>query len=170
MKLHHLLTVPLLFFSIVARADNWTQRNTDDFDLKPEEMDSYKNKPTYHQPEEPEIKKPVEEVIVPQKPIEPVKPVKTYKNLKSTPVHLQDGSPVKFNKVVIFACENIPKKRFMFNKKQNDHCWIKNVKDAAQIAEKIGLDQFKKKSSVFEVCPESMDSEKSCNPKKIRNF
>lgn len=149
--------------------DNWKPRVKDDFDINQEEpthQERYKQAPA----EEPE-KGEAPEIKPEAKPEPEAKPTaKTYKDLKSTPVKLQDGSATKFDKVVIFSCENISKKRFMFNKKQTDYCLIKDVKDAALIAEKIGIDSFKKKSSVFEMCPEKSASQKACNPKQVRNF
>ncbi len=149
----------------VGAADDWKPRVKDDFDISNWEKNAPAEK--FEQTEK------VEE-SVPEKPPEvksETKPEpKTYKNLSSTPVHLQDGKEVKFEKVVVFSCKNISKKRFLFNKKQTDYCWIKDVKDAAVIAEKIGIENFKKKSAEFEICPEKADSQKACNPKKLRDF
>ncbi len=167
---HYLLSfsvVLMLMGSVPAWAvDNWKPRVKDDFDINQEEhtpQERFKQPPS----EEPEAKEAPE---TKPEPAESKPTAKTYKDLKSTPVKLQDGSATKFDKVVIFSCENIAKKRFLFNKKQSDYCLIKDVKDAALIAEKIGIDSFKKKSSVFEMCPEKSASQKACDPKQVRNF
>jgi hypothetical protein len=150
----------LLIIVLIANAANavdyWKPRVKDEFDVIFEQADE-KNTVVETQ---------VEEVV--EKPEEPK--VKTYKDLKSTPFKLQDGSKGKFEKVVVFSCENVSKKRFLFNKKQTSQCWIQNVKDAAKIAEKIGIEQFKQKSAAFEICAEPITSVKSCDPKKLRNF
>lgn len=153
--------VVLFSLSAMAQDNTWKKETKDDFDIAVEKANKGV-KPAFED-SEPE---PVE--AVPQ--VESAPEIKTYKDLKSTPVKLSDGGKVKFEKVVIFSCENIAKKRFMFNKKQSNQCWIKDVKDAALIAEKIGIEEFKKKASVFEICPEKMASEKACDPKKLRNF
>ncbi len=159
-------SVALLTISHAQAVDNWKPRVKDDFDINQEEpvhQERFKPAPADEpvKDEEPEAK--------PEAP-ESKPAAKTYKDLKSTPVKLQDGSAVKFDKVVIFSCENISKKRFLFNKKQTDYCLIKDVKDAALIAEKIGIESFKKKSSVFEMCPEKTATKKACDPKQVRNF
>lgn len=154
----------------LALADNWAPRNKDDFDIS---QDTLVNEENYVV--EP-IEKKKEPVVDPDPLFEPApeeepKPeVKTYKNLKSTPAKLSDGTSVKFEKIVVFSCANIAKRVFLLNKKKSDHCIIKDVKDAAAIAKKIGVEEFKKRKAIFEICPQAMASEKTCNSKLIRNF
>jgi hypothetical protein len=163
-----LVGTALLVAAQVALADSWAPRNKDDFDIPEQTIneDHYEVEPI--EQKKPEVVDP-DPLFEPAPEAEPKPEVKTYKNLKSTPAQV-GGKPAKFDQIVIFSCANIEKRVFLFNKKMSGHCIIKDVKDAAAIAKKIGVDEFKKRKAVFETCPEAMASEKTCNPKLLRNF
>lgn len=175
MKLFGLIVAVVLLGSFCAQAQNnaWKPRPKDEFDTLVEKINN--SKPGERVTEE-EPEKEVEKAPEPQEDTKPeTKPeskpeAKTYKNLKSTPAKYPDGKPAKFQDVVVFSCENIGKKRFLFNKKQSDFCLIKDVKVAAKIAEKIGTEPFKKKFATFVACAETANAQKACDPKQVRSF
>lgn len=154
----------------IAQYDPWKPKSKDDFDVLVEKINN--GEVVEELPVREVIEKDPEPKEEPKPEVKPAaKPeAKKYKNLKSTPATHPDGKSAKFQEVVVFSCANLGKKRFLFNKKQSDFCHIKDVKVAAKIAEKIGTEPFKKKFATFEVCAESADTQKACDPKQVRNF
>lgn len=181
MKIQRVLLVSLLSISVSAWADDWSKRGKDDFTIDPpkvvEEVDEPAPPPVVEEkkPQEPakkpEEKKPEAKKSDPKKEkVEAAAKSKVPKNLKTVKARRLNGSKIAFDKIVIFACMNISNNRYLFNKKQTDHCLIKNQKEVELIAKKIGGDHFGQNTVFFESCPDEMATEKNCNPKSLRNF
>ncbi len=82
------------------------------------------------------------------------------------------GSPaVKFQELVIFACENIPNNKYLLNETRTNICWIENPSDFIEIIKGIGGGPYTGNDTIFvEECPLGLTLYKACDPKKLRAF
>lgn len=91
-------------------------------------------------------------------------------SLKDTAATREDGTPVPFEEIVVFACANFDANRYLFNKDRTDHCWIATLEDFRAILLKLGGRYYAENTVTFEHCPAAMRQEKICEPKQLRNF
>lgn len=81
------------------------------------------------------------------------------------------SDPIPFQNLVIFACENIPYNKYLFNERHTNVCWIENPKDFETLTRELKTGPLSGQDMVYiKECPLGLNMYKACDPTKLRDF